>query len=59
MVVMEYLAQILLDEPVSNSTEGGVDPWLLKSLSCTDRWKEWCTTGAVANSDPRGVFHNR
>jgi hypothetical protein len=33
--------------------------WLLKSLSCTDRWKEWCTTGAVADSEPRDVFHNR
>ncbi|MBB3852305.1 hypothetical protein [Saccharococcus caldoxylosilyticus] len=26
---------------------------MLKSLSCTDRWKEWCTTGAVADSEPR------
>jgi hypothetical protein len=25
MVVMEHLAQILLAEPVSNSTQGGVD----------------------------------
>jgi hypothetical protein len=25
MVVMEYLAQILLDKSVSNSTQGGVD----------------------------------
>jgi hypothetical protein len=33
--------------------------WLLKSLSCTDRWKEWCPTGAVADSEPRGVFHSR
>jgi hypothetical protein len=25
MVVMEHFAQILLAEPISNSTEGGVD----------------------------------
>jgi hypothetical protein len=25
MVIMESIAQILLDEPVSNSTEGGVN----------------------------------
>jgi hypothetical protein len=25
MVIMEYLAQILLDESVPNSTKGGVD----------------------------------